>query len=511
MRWVSYTRATSCIEDDMPSDIIKQQNKTIDDFMKRNGWTVEKKYSDRRHSKEEVSAFEQMVQDGMQREFDGVVVSSIFRCGRNQNRAKEILMETFFPAGIHFAVAGDQFCSIGKTENEINEYFDNIQRACYEKRMQASVGLQARQGRIPFQMRQYGYIVSEDHSRFMVDEEGAGVVRFIFQKFLNGESYTEIAKELNEKGLLTPQEHIPEARGRKSKTVRPSKWEGVTVKRILSCSVYTGKKHCKVDDSEIDYDVPVIIQKETFDAAQKKIEQINKLYKNRGKNLTRNTGVSYLAGFIYDKRTGLRMKKVNNLMLNGERCFLPGSNFCTQKMRDRLVSEKDITNAVKQCLKDASRQVIYIDHLMEIGEGKRQAELEISLYRDQAKSIVSKMDQLCLSRMEMHYEYQNGDIGQEEFEEKEEEYQRKFLDFEEDFQKITSEIKSIEKAYSCMNPWLVCYRDMHMPAQLDRDFMKKWIDRVLIDDAKHIEVVLKNKKWMTMLPNKWLKEGAESV
>lgn len=61
MRCVSYTRTVSCMESgEIPKDIISQQNQRIQDYIKKRGWTLGKKYSDRRKDAFEETAYLQM-------------------------------------------------------------------------------------------------------------------------------------------------------------------------------------------------------------------------------------------------------------------------------------------------------------------------------------------------------------------------------------------------------------------------------------------------------------------
>ena len=54
MRCVSYTRTTSCKEDGkIPADIIKQQDQHIQEYLKKQGWTLSAKYCDRKKDTEE--------------------------------------------------------------------------------------------------------------------------------------------------------------------------------------------------------------------------------------------------------------------------------------------------------------------------------------------------------------------------------------------------------------------------------------------------------------------------
>lgn len=83
MKWVSYTRSISSrIGEENPSNTIAEQNERIARYLKKRGCSVSEKYSDRKRTAEATEGFDKLVQDGMARKFDAVVVDSIFRCGR---------------------------------------------------------------------------------------------------------------------------------------------------------------------------------------------------------------------------------------------------------------------------------------------------------------------------------------------------------------------------------------------------------------------------------------------
>ena len=125
MKWVSYTRSISSrIGEENPSNTIAEQNERIARYLKKCGCSVSEKYSDRRRTAEATEGFDKLVQDGMARKFDAVVVDSIFRCGRTLPFAIEALQRTFYPLGIQFAVVEDDFCSADKTAEEVAEYFN---------------------------------------------------------------------------------------------------------------------------------------------------------------------------------------------------------------------------------------------------------------------------------------------------------------------------------------------------------------------------------------------------
>ena len=171
MRCVSYTRTTSCkSSESIPTDIIQQQNEQIQKYIQSHGWKLVAKYSDRKRDDNENTAFEEMTVDGISRKFDMVVVNSIDRCGKYISCAEDVLAKTFFPAGIHFSVVQDDFCSIGKSREEIGEYFRKEKIAVQIKSMREFAVREQIEGYYNVHDEKYGYILSEDRKELMVEE-----------------------------------------------------------------------------------------------------------------------------------------------------------------------------------------------------------------------------------------------------------------------------------------------------------------------------------------------------
>ncbi len=83
-----------------------------------------------------------------------VVVDSIDRCGRTISCADDVLVKTFVPAGIHFAVVQDEFISIGKTKEELYEYIKKARYAAVQlKGMREYAVREQLEGLLPCMMK----------------------------------------------------------------------------------------------------------------------------------------------------------------------------------------------------------------------------------------------------------------------------------------------------------------------------------------------------------------------
>lgn len=269
MRCVSYTRTTSCKEDgQIPVDIIKQQDEHIQTYIQKKGWTLSAKYCDRKKEKDENTAFEAMTADGINRKFEMVVVDSIDRCGRTISCADDVLVKTFVPAGIHFAVVQDDFISIGKTQKELYEY---IKKARYDavqlKGMREYAVREQLEGLYTVHDEKYGYILSDNRRELLIDEEAAVVIREIFQMFIDGTQIADIVKVLNESGVESPMVHNARV-GHKNWPEYENKWLFCAVKRILRCTAYDGYWKKTINKKVCILPIAPILEDGVFEKAQ---------------------------------------------------------------------------------------------------------------------------------------------------------------------------------------------------------------------------------------------------
>ena len=88
---VSYTRSLSNnLAVESPNNAISLQNETIAAFLKRKGWKLAGKYTDRKHDREDETSFLKMKQDGLDRQFECVVFSSLFYCGKKLAQSQNL-------------------------------------------------------------------------------------------------------------------------------------------------------------------------------------------------------------------------------------------------------------------------------------------------------------------------------------------------------------------------------------------------------------------------------------
>ena len=236
--------------------------------------SVSEKYSDRKRTAEAAEGFDRLVQDGMARKFDAVVVDSIFRCGRTLPFAIEALQRTFYPLGIQFAVVEDDFCSADKTAEEVAEYFNG--KAIDKIRSEFITNRQNHfeEGTLTHRQAKYGYSLSEDRRNLVLNPESAQVVKLIFQMYLEDMKIPEIARALDAQGVPSPQIQMAKKKRSRAKI----KWPDSTIRSILKNPLYIGKCTLTLAKAKRELEVPAIVSKTECTTEYRKVFAILREY-----------------------------------------------------------------------------------------------------------------------------------------------------------------------------------------------------------------------------------------
>jgi len=100
----------------------------------------------------------------------------------------------------------------------------------------------------------FGYATDDNSIPYKIDKE-AKIINEIFDKYLKGEGTGVIANYLNKNKIAT-------------KSNKKAIWECATVKNVLKCQWYVGKRLYQ----KIEYNVPTIVDEVKFEKTQKAIE-----------------------------------------------------------------------------------------------------------------------------------------------------------------------------------------------------------------------------------------------
>ena len=176
-------------------------------------------------------SFERLMEDIRNLKIDCIIVKDLSRFAREHIGAEDYLNNIFPFLGIRFIAIRDNYDNI---EIEPQEYFlasfKNFANAHFAKETSRKVSQAKRllqeQGKFIGSTPPYGYKRDfTDKHKLIPDEEKAEIVREIFARNADGESYCSICNDLNNRGIFAN---------------RGGKWSAARLRDLLTSECYIG-------------------------------------------------------------------------------------------------------------------------------------------------------------------------------------------------------------------------------------------------------------------------------
>ncbi len=197
----------------------------------------------------EREGFLRLLQDIRLGEINCIIVKDLSRFGRNYLEAGNYIEKIFPFLGVRFIAVADGF-DTGKEGNESKQMaseIKNLVNDMYAKDFSQKAKLHLKQRREEGSYvggpPPYGYKAEWSGKRRMLlpDENTISIVQFIYEKFVETESYAAVADELNRRRINPPNQykktkevyHADDAPGYKG-------WDNSAIERILKSETYAG-------------------------------------------------------------------------------------------------------------------------------------------------------------------------------------------------------------------------------------------------------------------------------
>ena len=232
----------------------------------------------------------------------GIAVKDLSRLGRNYVETSNYIERVFPFFHVRFLAVTDDFDSFREgvdltvpLKNIINEFYS---KDLAKKSSSAKKALW-KKGKFTSAWEPYGYRKSEeDHHQLIVDEEAAEHLKSIFSMYMDGRNYSDIARQLNKDGVLSPTLQRKFYKTGEKPLPESKPWNNYEVKRVLQdvhCtgdsvfgkyqqSVFQGNKQRNRPESEwvhVKNTHEGIIDRELFQQVQSKIQEYTEAYKKK--------------------------------------------------------------------------------------------------------------------------------------------------------------------------------------------------------------------------------------
>ena len=420
-------------EDENKTDVsesITNQKSLLLQYVKENNLRVYDIYIDDGYSGTTFDrpGFNRLINDIENKLVNMVITKDMSRLGRDYIKTGYYLEKYFPEHDIRYIAITDNIDTYLNNSNNDIAPFKAIMNDYYakdiSKKIKSSLRAKQKEGKWVGSRCPYGYdkdINNKNH--LVINEEQAGIVRYIFDLSLNGLTCFKIANKLTLENIKTPAQYY-NFNWKNNYNMNMGKWHPKTIKDILTNRLYTGdlvqNRRSKVNykikkvvyNKECDYIVvpnthEAIIDKELFDRVQSLIP------KNVGRNEKRENHL--LDGLLYCGECNHRIsvsprRKIDNrcyTVCNYYRTYLK-QKVCTMHSNNYDILEDKILELLKEyCLKYMDKKSI-LNRVINTNNDKQNNLRYIKNLEKEISNINDNLDSIYIDRL-------NKNISEEQF------------------------------------------------------------------------------------------------
>ena len=443
-----------------------------------------------------------------------VIVKDLSRFGRNYVGVGEYLEHVFPLLNVRFISVSDNVDSYldPHSVNNLVVPFKNILNDEYARdisnKVRASLDLKRRQGKFIGSFASYGYRKDpNDHSRLLIDETAAAVVRDIFDWFLAGTSVLGIAKRLNEQRIPNPSAY---KRQQGMNYQHPASdnldglWPDSSVRRILRNPLYTGtmvqgKNRMKSYKLHISEAVPKekwITVEQTHEAIipQELFDQAQSLFERDTRTAPTHKQVYLFSGFLRCADCGKAMNRKQISQPYGSYHYYICSTFKKQHKgacTKHTIRSDRLEQAVLETLRSQIALAVEMDELIaEINRsGTRSRSVKPLL--DERAQFETERERIEQMKLSLYPDWKAGDISREEYHRLKEQFEQQQVKLDTRIASLQTRIDEAQNGVDKTNSFLsqfVKYRNLQT---LTREVIVELIDMIYVHEGGKITIKFK--------------------
>lgn len=324
---VAYLRLSVEDGDTTESVSISNQRKIIEEYAKENNIIITKFYIDDGCSGYTMNrpSFNELKEDLNENKVSTIVVKDLSRIGRHSPMV-QLFLENILEAEKRIIAIGDNYDTLDSSSHDmvgIKTWINERYVVDTSKKIKKTIETLQKEGKIITKVP-YGYMKDPFYkTSYMVDPLVAPYVKQIYDMYIGGLGYQQIAKDLTDMNIPTPsmiQRQYTEDRGVTSRRKITTNWDVSAVSRILKNEFYTGTlilgkfktrsirgKQVRAPKDEMhvfENAHEAIIDKETFNLVQEiAIDRNN--YNYRGRKIQKRANL--FSGILYCAECGKRL------------------------------------------------------------------------------------------------------------------------------------------------------------------------------------------------------------
>lgn len=437
---------------------------------------------------------EQMIEAG---EVGTVIVKDMSRLGRNYLQVGMYTDIVFVENDVRFIAVNDNVDSAVQTEFDmtpIRNFCNELYARDTAKKIKSTFKMKGESGRHLTTNPPFGYVKDEhDRDKWVIDEDAAKVVRYIYKLCCDGLGPTQIANRLKREQVLTPTAYKAQYRG-ELLPERPFNWAQKTVSGILDKVEYLGhtenfktasknyrsKKRVKTakEERKLFLDThPAIVDEHTFQVVQE-----IRAHRHRP---TATGKVSIFSGKVFCADCGAKLQYNTSNSFSVNQDFFNCGNYrsntgtCTAHFIRAVTLEKIVLAHMKRVLTYVQQfETAFVKREMEKANVNRQTSVE-----------KAKLDIVTLKRRDedldvlfkrIYEDMVAGRLSPERFDRLSTQYEEEQKQVRQTIGELQSLIDDGEQEAHDLRQFLKSVRKYTDPDKLTAEMLNELVDKIIV-------------------------------
>lgn len=451
-------------------------------------------YSGTNFDRPDFRNMEQMIES---KEIGTVIVKDMSRLGRNYLQVGMYTDIVFPENDVRFIAINDNVDSSVQTEFDmtpIRNFCNELYARDTAKKIKSTLKMKGESGKHLTTIPPFGYVKDEkDKNIWLIDEEAAETVRYIFKLCISGLGPTQIAKRLTTDKMLTPTAYKAQKNGELLPS-NPFKWAQKSVASILERVEYIGytenfkttsknyrsKKRVwnnKEDRKVFEDTHPAIVDKHTFDTVQ----EIRK-YKRRP---TATGKISIFAGKVFCADCGAKLHYCTANAFNDNQDFFVCANYRsnTGTCTGHYIRAVTLNRIVFQHIKNVLSYIQQFEASF-VKKEREKAEKQHVLSVDKAKvdivTLKRRDEDLDTLFKRIYEDMVSGRISAERFDKLSSEYEEEQKKVKQTIVELQALIDTGEQNELDLYQFLENVRKYTDPKELTTELLNDLVDKIVI-------------------------------
>lgn len=459
--------------------------------------------------------FERMMQDIRAGKIDTVITKDLSRLGRNYIDSGTYIERIFPLFHVRYIAVNDDFDTNREgtdltmpLKNIINEWYArDISAKIHASYQTMWINGQYACGRPP-----YGYKKDAAVRKLIVDGETAPIVKRIFEMYLNGMTYSEIARELQQEGIVSPPKYRYLEQGNKEKADKARDWYHLHIKKILTNRHYAGNSvHATREggfnnpdkDRRVSEEHWIIIpdtheplvSRELFEEVQKKIKmRVQNLHDHNAALEHEKTPENFFPGKCIcaccRKNIGVvRSNSGSNYFYY--RCTTTPFNRRMKCVAHGRMKYQELHDVVFQVIK--SHMKLCLEKTEQTRERNRSSYgvRQYRFYVGEIAKVQSSIRKIKSRERGLYEDYRDGIITSEEYLQYQKSYRQQIADLEQSAEELLGRQKCYQKDFLPDEDWAAAVKKFMGKRKLTKEMADAFLEKIVLDKEGNVEITLK--------------------